>query len=123
MIDQEKDLTPSELVDGQITSQNDERGEGRKLAPSVVDNLQTDELVTNADNQLEASSGLTTGPATEKKRKRTKSSKDHIKQSFPIPERETLGYSLVEATQKGNVNSTIIFQGLLLTHSVIADSV
>ncbi|EFH44755.1 CIP4.1 [Arabidopsis lyrata subsp. lyrata] len=101
MIDQEKDLTPSsELVDGQITSQNDERGEGRKLAPSVVDNLQTDELVTNADNQLEASSGLTTGPATEKKRKRTKSSKDHIKQSFPIPERETLGYSLVEATQK-----------------------
>lgn len=155
MIDQEKDLPPSlELVDGQITSQDDERGEGSKLAPSVVDNLQTAELVTNADNQLEASSGLTTGPATEKKRKRTKSSKDHIKQStaaatktsrkvvneinkvpgnvdcvdatsksFPIPERETLGYPLVEATQKGNVNSTIIFQGLLLTHSVITDSV
>ncbi|KAG7548243.1 hypothetical protein ISN44_As12g034410 [Arabidopsis suecica] len=132
MIDQEKDLPPSsELVDGQITSQDDERGEGSKLAPSVVDNLQTADLVTNADNQLEASSGLTTGPATEKKRKRTKSSKDHIKQStaaatktsrkvvneinevpgivdcvdatsksFPIPESETLGNPLVEATQK-----------------------
>ncbi|ANM68161.1 COP1-interacting protein 4.1 [Arabidopsis thaliana] len=82
MIDQEKGSTPvSELVDGQITSQDDERGEGRRLAPSALDNLQTAEVVTNADNQLEASSGMTTGPATEKKRKRTKGSKDHIKQS------------------------------------------
>ncbi|AED94151.1 COP1-interacting protein 4 [Arabidopsis thaliana] len=82
MIDQEKDLPPaSKLVDGQITSQVDERGEGRRLAPSAVDNLQTAEVVTNVDNQLEASSSLTTGPATEKKRKRMKSSKDHIKQN------------------------------------------
>ncbi|CAA0405844.1 unnamed protein product [Arabidopsis thaliana] len=82
MIDQEKDLPPaSKLVDGQITSQVDERGEGRRLAPSAVDNLQTAEVVTNVDNQLEASSSLKTGPATEKKRKRMKSSKDHIKQN------------------------------------------
>ncbi|XP_023634154.1 uncharacterized protein LOC17880365 isoform X2 [Capsella rubella] len=78
MIDQEKDLPPpSELVDGQNTSQDDERGEGSRLTP----NPQTAELVTNTENQLEASSGLTTGPATEKKRKRTKSSKDQINQS------------------------------------------
>jgi hypothetical protein len=139
MIDQEKGSTPvSELVDGQITSQDDERGEGRRLAPSALDNLQTAEVVTNADNQLEASSGMTTGPATEKKRKRTKGSKDHIKQStaaattnsrkivneinelpgngdcgdatsksLPIPERETLQNPLVEAIQKGNLNSLL----------------
>ncbi|XP_010440829.1 PREDICTED: uncharacterized protein LOC104724081 [Camelina sativa] len=81
MIDQEKDLPPpSELVDGQITSQDDERGEGSRLTPSAVDNVQTAEMVTYAENQLEASSSLTTGLATEKKRKRTKSSKDHISQ-------------------------------------------
>ncbi|CAE6201029.1 unnamed protein product [Arabidopsis arenosa] len=104
MIDQEKDLPPSsELVDGQITSQDDERGEGSKLAPSVVDNLQTADLVTNADNQLEASSGLTTGPATEKKRKRTKSSKDHIKQSTAAAtktSRKVVNEINEEATQK-----------------------
>ncbi|XP_010435555.1 PREDICTED: uncharacterized protein LOC104719341 [Camelina sativa] len=81
MIDQEKDLPPpSELVDGQITSQDDERGEGSRLTPSAVDNVQTAEMVTYVENQLEASSSLTTGLAAEKKRKRTKSSKDHINQ-------------------------------------------
>ncbi|KAL1197113.1 hypothetical protein V5N11_001994 [Cardamine amara subsp. amara] len=87
--DQENDLqTASELVDGQITS----RDEGSRLAPSAADNLQTAELVTYVEKQLESSSGLTTGTATEKKRKRKKSSKDHINQSsaatFSTPSRE-----------------------------------
>ncbi|XP_010450481.1 PREDICTED: uncharacterized protein LOC104732613 [Camelina sativa] len=108
MIDQEKDLPPpSEIVDGQITSQDDERGEGSRLTPSAINNLQT------AENQLEVSSSLTTGPATEKKRKRTKSSKDHINQSTAAvtttsrtivneitSERETLGNPLLEAVEK-----------------------
>ncbi|KFK31808.1 hypothetical protein AALP_AA6G161300 [Arabis alpina] len=57
------------------------RGEGSSLAPGAADNLQTTELVTYQENQLEGSSGLTTGPATEKKRRRKKSSKDDINQS------------------------------------------
>lgn len=101
---------------------NEDVGSGKAI-PSSVDNIQTD----YPENQLEVSSGLTTSPATEKKKRQKKSSKDHINkstastttpkvsgnidrvnatsESIPNSGGEKLADTLVDAIQNGKFDS------------------
>lgn len=89
---------------------NEDVGSGKAI-PSSVDNIQTD----YPENQLEVSSGLTTSPAAEKKKRQKKSSKDHINKSTAstttpktiLNEREKVSgnIDLVNATSESIPNS------------------
>lgn len=59
---------------------NEDVGSGKAI-PSSADNIQTDNLVSYPENQLEVSSGLTTSPVTEKRKRQKKSSKNDINKS------------------------------------------
>jgi len=86
-----------------------------KAIPSSADNIQTDKRVSYPDNQLEVSSGLTTGPTTEKKKRQKKSSKNDINKSTAatttskiiVNEREKVSGSIdcVDATSESIPNS------------------
>lgn len=73
------DTLPREKLDDLLSGAIEKGiGEGSSLAAAAADNLETAELVTGQEDQLEAGNDFTTGPFTEKM-----SSKDDTNQSTP----------------------------------------